>query len=271
MAADTLFDRAIAATPVHGAPGQYAVTFSEDWSAPAGPNGGYLAAMVLNAMQLALGEPSRPPRSMTLHYLRPPQPGGGTISVATERAGRTMTTLGARIEQGGKTMVLAIAAFGAARAPVLEFSEPMPEAPPVGELPMMPKLDEMPPIAHRFDMHPLPGPYPFTGAEKAELGGWARLPEPRELDALLLAIGTDIWLPPIFLKMTDFNAVPTVDLTIHFRHVPPAGSTDDSLHFARFATRTSAEGYLEEDGWIWAPDGTLLAQSRQLAVLVPAG
>ena len=65
MTADTLFDRAIAAMPVHGAPGQYAVTFSEDWNAPAGPNGGYLAAMVLNAMMLALDEPSRVPRTLT--------------------------------------------------------------------------------------------------------------------------------------------------------------------------------------------------------------
>lgn len=271
MVADTLFDRAIAAAPIHGAPGQYAVEFSADWSAPAGPNGGYLAAMVLNAMQAALDEPARPPRSMTLHYLRPPQPGAGTISVATERAGRTMTTLTARVEQGGKTMVVAIAAFGAARAPVLEFAEPMPDAPPVAELKAMPKLEQMPPIAHRFDLHPLPGPYPFTGADRAELGGWARLPEPRPLDALLLAIGTDIWLPPVFLRLTTFVAAPTVELTIHFRHVPPAGTTDDSLHFARFVTRTSAEGFVEEDGWIWSPDGTLLAQSRQLALLATVG
>lgn len=271
MVADTLFDRAIAAVPIHGAPGQYAVQFSADWSAPAGPNGGYLAAMVLNAMQAALDEPSRPPRSMTLHYLRPPQPGEGTISVATERAGRTMTTLTARVEQGGKTMVVALAAFGGARQPVLEFAEPMPDAPRVEELKAMPKLEQMPPIAHRFDLHPLRGPYPFTGADRAELGGWARLPEQRPLDALMLAIGTDIWLPPVFLRLTTFAAAPTVELTIHFRHVPPPGTTDDSLHFARFVTHTSAEGFVEEDGWIWSPDGTLLAQSRQLALLVPVG
>lgn len=269
MAPDTLFDRAIAATPVHGAPGQYAVTFSEDWNAPAGPNGGYLAAMVLNAMMLALDEPSRVPRTLTLHYMRPPQPGAGTVAVATERAGRTMTTLSARIEQGGKPMVLALAAFGEARTAMTEYAVPMPEAPPPEELRQIEKRDVMPPIAHRFDMWPVRGPRPFSGADRAEIAGWARLPEPRGIDALLLAIATDMWLPPSFMRVTELAAAPTIELTIHFRHVPPA--SHDSLHFARFRTETSREGFVEEDGWIWAPDGTLLAQSRQLALLFPLG
>lgn len=269
MAPDTEFDRAIAATPVHGAPGQYAVTFSADWNAPAGPNGGYLAAMVLNAMMLALDEPSRVPRTLTLHYMRPPQPGEGTVAVATERAGRTMTTLSARVVQGGRPMVLALAAFGESRPAMTEYAVPMPDAPALGELRKLETNDLMPPIAHRFDMWPLRGPRPFSGADRAEIAGWARLPEPRGIDALLLAIATDMWLPPSFLRVTELAAAPTVELTIHFRHVPAV--SDDSLHFARFRTETSREGFVEEDGWIWAPDGTLLAQSRQLALLFPIG
>jgi len=35
-----------------------------------------------------------------------------------------------------------------------------------------------------------------------------------------------------------------------------------------FRTRVVHEGFLEEDGEIWSRDGRLLAQSRQLAILV---
>ncbi len=37
----------------------------------------------------------------------------------------------------------------------------------------------------------------------------------------------------------------------------------------RFTATTLHEGFLEEDGELWTPDGILVAQSRQLAVALP--
>jgi hypothetical protein len=64
---------------------------------------------------------------------------------------------------------------------------------------------------------------------------------------------------------------PTIDLTIHFRvPMPRAPDPDpDELCLARFRTRLVHEGFFDEDGVIWAKDGTVLAQSRQLAILLP--
>ncbi len=37
------------------------------------------------------------------------------------------------------------------------------------------------------------------------------------------------------------------------------------------STRVIHEGFFEEDGVIWAADGTVLAQSRQLGLVLPRG
>jgi len=59
----------------------------------------------------------------------------------------------------------------------------------------------------------------------------------------------------------------TVDLTVHVRSLPPAGYDDWCL--VRFRSVASTAGFCEEDGEIWSRDGQLLAQSRQLAALIP--
>jgi hypothetical protein len=37
------------------------------------------------------------------------------------------------------------------------------------------------------------------------------------------------------------------------------------------SSKLLADGFFEEDGVVWAADGTVLAQSRQLALLMPVG
>ena len=93
------------------AEGVYEAVCSTAWSAPRGPNGGYLAAIVLRAMQAVAGDPSRHPRSLTCHYLRPPTDGPVRIEVVVEREGRSVTVLSARLLQGGRPCVVALAAL----------------------------------------------------------------------------------------------------------------------------------------------------------------
>ena len=59
--------------------------------------------------------------------------------------------------------------------------------------------------------------------------------------------------------------VPTLELTIHFRGEPPAG--EHPWIKASFVSRVAAGGVVEEDGELWSTDGTLLVQSRQLAMM----
>jgi acyl-CoA thioesterase len=262
------FDRDTAVAPAGD--GIWSATVSDQWAVPRGPNGGYIAAMVLRAMEAQVADPVRAPRSLTLHYLRPPAPGPCTLEVTVERAGRSLTSLSARMVQEDRTMVVALGAFATDFPTAADYASPAPDVGPPAELHTVPDGPGVPPIARRCAMAPVFGPPPMSGGEEAVGGGWLRLAEPRIADAAAVAFYADAWLPAPFARLTAPAPAPTVDLTIHFRtRLPHPGMAAGEPVLARFASKTSHGGFFEEDGEIWAPDGTLLAQSRQLALLIP--
>src|SRR5215212_913729 len=88
---------------------------NRDWWIVFGPNGGFLAAMLVKAMNAAVDDHKRAPRSLTIHYTAAPREGSVRIRTTVERAGRTLTTVSARMEQEGRLIALAIGAFSAER------------------------------------------------------------------------------------------------------------------------------------------------------------
>jgi acyl-CoA thioesterase len=248
--------------------GRWRATCSERWFAPRGPNGGYLAAIVLRAAtgELAATGHERPARSLTLHYLRPPAAGELEIVVAVERAGRRLTTVSVRVEQAGGLCVLGIGAFSEDFDSVADYADAAPDVAPPAELFQPPEGGPLPAIASRFRMAPAVGPTPLSGADQALTGGWIAFADgEQELDAPALAMLTDAWVPAPFTRLREPVGAPTVDLTIHFRS-PDAPAAEPVL--AVFSSRFSHGGFFEEDGELWSSDGRLLAQSRQLALLV---
>jgi acyl-CoA thioesterase len=265
----TRFERATAVEPAGD--GSWEAWTTRDWWTPRGPNGGYLAAIVLRAMARELDDPGRPARSVTLHFLRPPQPGAVRIDVSVERAGRTLSTLSARLIQDGRPCVLAIGAFAGAFPSAGTFTAPMPDVPAATTIEPWPAHPTMPPVAHRLRMRPAVGALPFSGAEEALTGGWMSLEEPQRLDAPALAFFADAWLPAAFPRFTEPVLAPTIDLTIHFRDPAAAlAEPPDEPVLGVFRSDFAVDGMVEEDGHLWSAGGVLLAQSRQLALLVPA-
>ena len=64
-------------------------TVDPAWWVQAGPNGGYVAAIILRALIETVDEAQRSPRSLTIHYTAPPKE--GDIAIATDdRASRTV-------------------------------------------------------------------------------------------------------------------------------------------------------------------------------------
>jgi acyl-CoA thioesterase len=243
------------------------------WWVARGPNGGYLAGIITRAFTATVDDPGRAPRSLTIHFAAPPEEGTVEIATAVERSGRSLTSCSARMSQGGRLIALAMAAYSAPR-PGPEFSDLVPpEVPPPDATPLSAPEPMAPPIAHRWETRWAVGRRPWSDeplAHEAVSGGWIRLEEPQVFDAAVVAAVTDAWIPPVFSRVEEPYVVPTIDLTVHFRSaLPHPVIADDDFLLVRFRTNAAAEGFLEEDGEVWAPDGTLLAQSRQLATFLP--
>jgi len=262
------FDRATAVRPA-GA-GRWQATCDTSWSAPRGPNGGYLAAIVLRAMLAEVADRAREPRSLTLHYLRPPADGELEVEIGVERTGRSLTSLSARVSQGGRLCVLALGALAVERQSVVDYAGLPPDVLPPEAIEPVVLRDPAPPIARRFEVRPGLGAAPFSGAGEALTGGWLRFAEPRPLDAPALAMYADAWLPAPFPRLTAPTGAPTIDLTVHFRAPGAAAAVAaDEPVLAVFRSSTSGGGFFEEDGELWSRHGVLLAHSRQLALLTP--
>jgi len=253
---------------------EFAAEVSPDWRAGRGPHGGYLAAMLLRALIETVGESERAPRSLTIHYARAPQAGPVSIAAAVEREGRSLSTLSARIEQDGTLIALALAAFSVPwRAPEIAELQ-MPQVAPSDKERASGSLHfkGAPPFTRHLVVQPRLGAAPFNGSgAPMEIGSWLGLAEPRPIDALSLAFFSDALFSPPFIRLREPATTPTIDLTIHFRTAMPRMAAPDpaELCFARFRSGLVYEGFFEEDGVIWAADGTVLAQSRQLGIVMP--
>lgn len=268
---DTVFDRDTAVTPLQD--GTFAATIAPGWRAGRGPHGGYLAAILLRALIAAIDDPQRTPRSLTIHYAASPELGPLEIHASVERAGRSLSTLSARMEQNGRVIALALAAFsvpwqapGANELPMPELGEPDAERRSTPGL-----FKGAPEFTKQIVLQPRVGAIPFAGSgAPMRVGGWTGLPEPRPVDALALALFCDAWFPPSFIALESPAVSPTIDLTIHFRQPISACDCDPAtLCLGVFETRLLHDGLFEEDGVIWAPDGAVLAQSRQLGIIMP--
>jgi len=183
-------------------PGRWSAQLDPGWWIVRGPNGGYLAAVLVNALRGEVADPARTLRSLTVHYLRPPAPGPAHIETRTERVGGSLTSVTARLLQGDQTQALATAAFSKPRRGSPLHHARMPEVDPP-ERATPPRRPGSPQIAihQRYEQRFAVGAPPFSGERGSEAlsGGWIRLAEaPRAPDPALLVAYADAWPPAVF-------------------------------------------------------------------------
>jgi len=292
------FEQATAVTAIDD--GRFRAEVDPGWSTPIAANGGYLAAILVRAIEAhgatgtdGAGEAVTPRqlRSLTCHYLRPVRAGSLDVAVEVVRAGRRISSVRVIASQDGRDAILALAALAVLDLPAAGQWEPEPPevgAPPTRDAPVI-DPDEyrrhgaegwlgptptMPPMFRRVRVAPRIGGVPFSNrplppGEAPETGGWIALPEARPIDAAFIALCTDVWWPPAFQPLGRPAIAPTIDLTIHVRvDIPPQGLPDQPV-LGWYRSTAAHGGLMEEDAALFLPDGTLLAHARQLAIFMP--
>ncbi len=256
------FDRGVALQRVEQ--GRWAGEALEPWRVYKGPNGGYLAAIVLNAQISELADSSRSPRAFNVHFVDRALEGELTIDVTVERIGRSFASTTARMFQGERLCATSNCSFSLrGRGPSYD-EYGMPEVADPADLPVMPVPPEMLPVfARNFEYRFALGNLPYSSSPNALLGGWIRPVEARPVDEVLLACYSDAFPPALFTRISEPVDAPTVDLTVHFLGEPPC---HHDWVLCRFEAPVGDNGVLIEDGSMWSKDGRLLARSRQLAL-----
>ncbi|HZU72801.1 MAG TPA: thioesterase family protein [Acidimicrobiales bacterium] len=245
--------------------GAWRAEITPRWSIGAGPNGGYIAAIVCRAVMAE--SPFEHPLTMTVHYVERPVPGPATVAVESVRTGRSHATFRATLSQE-RPVAVALATTGRRRSGEPESLQgEAPEYPRPADCisakgPTVPGMTFRDRFRTRISsadelmfMRTAPGP--------ARTGGWTRLVDGRPLDDLAVPLFMDSWPPPMFSTFLGGGA-PTIELTVHWRNPP-----GDGWHLALFRSRFLIGGYVDEDGELWDEQGRLVAMSRQLARFVP--
>jgi acyl-CoA thioesterase len=252
---------------------RFGLDISDTWNVTLGPNGGYVAAIILSGMKARLGNLQT--RSITFHFLSASVPGPAELQVNVEKKGRSLSTCTARLLQGERTIAMSVATFASARSFYTFRDFNMPAVPGPEEIMpahrMNPAMSGHVPFRDHYDQRLAIGPIPPATTEEGRVGGWTRFMEPRELDDLAIVAISDSWFPGLNVKDTPLPMhAPTVDHSVHFlTSLPLDGIGHDEFLLVEFTTHVAQEGYLIENGKIWSEGGVLIAQSRQLAIMLP--
>jgi acyl-CoA thioesterase len=256
------------ATRLSGGEPAFTAEITGKWSGMAGVNGGYMLALLTRAMGRVAPFPD--PIVVSAFYLRPGSPGRARIRTELIRAGRTTAFAQAGLWRDGKETVRATAAFtdldkaGASGQPAFTGGTAPSLPPPEECLPLMAGAVPGVSIADRIEYRAMEEPGWFRGQPSGNPSAefYMRFRDGREPDMVSLPLFADA-AAPVALEVTGLST--TVELTVHLRARPAPGWLA-----CRAVTRYVAGGYHEEDFEIWDSAGVLVAQSRQLAmVLLP--
>jgi acyl-CoA thioesterase len=249
---------------------------SPAWNISGTPNGGFLNSIVLRSMRDVAAHPD--PMSVTTHFYRPTTSGTeAEVQVELVRSGRTTSATSGALVQDGKDRLRTTAIFGeltgsdVLAGPHLDLSPPpIPEPEECVRREGQAQGVDLP-IRDRLDIRLHPDQAPSDDLDVAPLGraeitGWIRFTHEEPVDTLALCLFADGYPPPLLNLLGRIGWVPTIELTVHVRRRPVPGWI-----LGRFTVHDLVDGHFVEDGVLWDESGSVVAQSRQLGLLLGTG
>ena len=249
-------------------------------SAPPAVNGGVLIATVLRAVLDC--SPLPHPVATSAHFLRVAKLAPAQIEVTWLKKGRTAATARATLIQDGQPVLETTVTTGTVPASTPSNGRAAGNGQ-AGELHWTDAPPVLPPAEQCVELGPWRGTVADDGTAGyaaqirmlfdpavtgwvndqpsglPEMRGYFALREPRDPDALLLALAVD-GLPPVVFGLGATGWAPTVELTMYMRMVPAPGP----LRVAARCRHVSG-GWFDEEAEVWDAAGNLVAQSRQIA------
>jgi acyl-CoA thioesterase len=237
--------------------GSYSGRFSGVWSIGMNPNGGYAMTPLMRAMADASGQPD--PLSVTAHFLRPCV-GDADLEIQTAVRGS--------LTQEGKVRLTMLGTFSdlTRSQGVDEHFAPMPpDLPPVEQCVHRSKLAQGVeiPLLKVTDIYLRPQDATPSPDKEALIEGWVRLADGTNPDVFSLPYFVDAFPPSPIARVENVGWVPTLEFTVQVRARPAPGWLR-----GRFHCDDLQGGRMVESGILWDATGTVVARSRQLALVL---
>ncbi|WP_137938786.1 thioesterase family protein [Chitinivorax sp. B] len=242
---------------------QYALP--DDWMQGRTVYGGIAAALMLEVLFKQVPA-DRSPRSLTVSFIGPAEPGTVTVRTQLYRSGKYVTQAQAWLEQKGDVIATLLVSLGAKRESLLSKTAEIPPAmkavDALSDMPFVPGV--MPDFVQHLQFRWATDEAPFAGQGIGQIGGWQRLRECGDTFGAshILAL-LDAWpvaALPLFPKPAPFSSLTwTVELLCDLPMMVPADG------WWQFHDRTDflAEGYAHTQARLWSPSGQPVALSRQ--------
>ncbi len=255
-----MFDQDIRLTQEN--PFHFKAYISDKWSFRGVPNGGYMMAVMANAMSQC--SKKKFASIITANFASRCAPGEVEISLERISHSGSFYRMGAKMLQGGEEKVRAMGTFTDFKKENIDkrYELNAPVLYPVEKCVNVPESPE-----HTFfnnvDVRLDPG---CTGwmhgklSDRSELKGWIKFKDDRPMDMFTTLVVADAFPPPSFATLGISAWVPTLELSVNIRNIPQT----EWLKCV-FRTRSMNNGILEDDGEIWDENGELIAISRQIA------